>query len=46
MFVDGDDKLESSILKELAQHTAEQTDIIACTCTAFDDDENYTFWKG
>lgn len=43
MFVDGDDRLYSSILKELAHHTAIDTDIIACTCTAFDDDENYTY---
>ncbi|MDE5885510.1 MAG: glycosyltransferase [Oscillospiraceae bacterium] len=42
MFVDGDDRLDASSLKEMAQYTTEHTDIIACTCTAFDD-ENYTY---
>lgn len=42
MFVDGDDKLSPSILSTLAKAITDETDIIACTCTAFDDN-NYTY---
>ncbi len=41
MFVDGDDFLDETIIEKLLQNMDDSTDIIACSCVAFDDQSNF-----